>query len=75
MTTLKLHSDGKVSRSGETKLERFEASSPKNAEEEIANRMKTLKDKSKMFQRTSNDEVKKISIRGCSGERNSYNMY
>ena len=43
MTTLECRSDGKVSRSVEIKLGRFETSSPKDVEEEIANHMKIVK--------------------------------
>ena len=58
MTTLKRHSDGKVSRSGEIKLGRFGTSSPKYVEDEIVSHMKILKNMVEMFQRTTNNEVK-----------------
>ena len=63
MKTLKRHRDGKVSRSGEIKLRRFETSTLKEAEEEMINHMKNLKDMSKMFHRTTNNEVKKLHLR------------
>ena len=58
MTTLKRRSDGKVSRSGEIKLGRFETSSLKDVEEDIANHKKILIDMSKIYHQTTNNEVK-----------------
>ena len=62
MTTLKRHRDGKVSRSGEIKQGRLEISLPKKVEEELANHIKILKDMSKMFHRTTNNEVKTLTF-------------
>ena len=49
----------KGSRSEDIKPGRFNTSSPKEVEEETANLMKNLKDMSKMFQRMTNNVVKK----------------
>ena len=62
MTTLKLHRDGTVSRSGEIKFGRFYTSSPKEVEEETDNHMKIMKDISKIFHRTTNSEVIKMAF-------------
>ena len=63
MTTLKHHMDGRVSRSGETKLGTVKTSSPTEVEKEIADHMKIMKGISKIFHRTTNNEVKKMNSR------------
>ena len=59
MNTLKRHSDERVSCSGEIRFGSFETSSSKDVEEEIESYFKILKDMSKTFHRTTNNEVKK----------------
>ena len=62
MTTPKRHRDGKVSRSGEIKHGRLETSLATEAEEELANHITILKDMSKLFHRTTNNEVKILTF-------------